>query len=116
MAKVKNPLDNFRFNLDNKKNPELYWGLRIALPYNIIGITFGFLVRMGHFPENIGELGTAVLFIFVPVASQIIEYESSTTANLLLTVSNLLITFFLSWVIFSPIVGLLRGILGFTEK
>ena len=56
MAKIKNPLDNFRFNLDDKKNPELYWGLRVALPYNIIGITFGF------FPTAIFVLPIAVTF------------------------------------------------------
>ena len=116
MAKPKNPLDRFRFNIQEKKNPELYWGLRVALPYNLIGIAFGILVRMGHFPENIGDIGTAILFLFVPVSAQIIEYEGGNSAALLLAVSNLVITFFLSWVIFSPIVGLLRGILGLTDK
>jgi len=116
MAKFKSPLDRFRFNVEEKKNPELYWGLRVAIPYNLIGIAFGILVRMGQFPEDIGDIGTAILFLFVPVSAQIIEFEGATTMSLLLAISNLVITFFLSWVIFSPIVGLFRGILGFTDK
>jgi len=116
MAKTKNPLDKFRFNLDDEKNPELYWGLRVALPYNAIGIALGFLVRMGHFPENLGDFGTAAIFIFIPVSSQIIEYAGSSAGSMVLAISNLIITFFLSWIIFSPIVGLFRGILGLTDK
>lgn len=116
MAKKENPKDKFRFNLDSSKNPELYWGLRVAIPYNLIGIAFGFLVKMGQFPKGLGEIGTSLLFVFVPVSSQIIEFSSTRTADYILTGANLIVTFFLTWIIFSPIVGLFRGIVGLTDK
>ena len=105
----------YTVKIDEKKNPEIYWGLRVALPYNAIGIAFGILVRMDQFPQDIGDVGTAILFIFVPVAAQIIDYTGNDYASMALLIVSLLSTFFISWVIFSPIVGLFRGILGLQD-
>ena len=108
--------ESFRFNLDEGKNPELYWGLRVALPYNMIGWAFGFLVRFGHFPKELGDWGTSILFVFIPVSSQIIDFQGDRYGDYIMTGANLIITLFISWIVFSPIVGLFRGIIGLADK
>lgn len=82
----------------------------------MIGWAFGFLVRFGHFPKEIGDWGTGILFNFVPVSSQIIDFEGGRYGDYIMTGANLIIILFVSWIIFSPIVGLFRGIVGLSDK
>ena len=95
--------------INKKQWPILHDAMIIALPYLLIGIPFGILLRMDIYPD-LGSFGDYVLFVFTPVAGQILSYAGTTVWEALLLVIDMVITLFLSWLLVAPFVGVFHAI------
>ncbi|KAB1063989.1 hypothetical protein [Salibacter halophilus] len=101
--------------LERDKYPGFYWGLRVAIPYNILGIMMGIIVRFDMFPKALDDAGSVITFIFIPIAIQIMDFAYNSYWSIVQISFQLIATFILSWAIFSPIVSLVRTILGYKD-
>lgn len=97
--------------LDKDKYPSLLFGAKIMIPYISIAFALGFLVRFGQMPKGIGVWGNAILFPFVPIASQIIEFEPTSVVKYIELVVSLFFTILLIWIVVSPVFTMLKDMI-----
>lgn len=100
-----------RLTIDKNKYPGFYYGFFVALIYNIIGYVMGIALRYDVFPKGLEDYGNAIIFLFVPVASQVADFTIEKSSDFVWLILSLLATFLIIWVIFSPLVTLFRGII-----
>lgn len=98
--------------IDRNRFPYLYWGWRVALPYNIIAWIFGLLLRLHFIPKELGEFGHALVFFFTPGMAPIIVFENNGFSSFFWLIIQLAAILFVTWVIVSPIFGMFRLIIG----
>jgi len=102
--------------ISRDKYPYLYWGLRVALPYNLIGIAFGLMLRFDKFPTFWGEkLSNYMIFLFMPVSGPISVYQGNSFGEHLGLFGTYRVIFFFSWIVSAPLIGMLRNMLGFKD-
>lgn len=95
--------------IDKKQWPILHDAMAVAIPYVLLGIVFGVLIRMDLYPD-LGKAGDYVLFVFTPVAGQIVSYVGTTPWEAFMLSINMIVTVFLSWLCIAPFIGLLHAI------
>lgn len=89
--------------------PILHYAMAVALPYFFIALTFGLLYRWEMLPE-LGEIGNILMFVFSPIAGQVVSYTGTTPWEAVSLSFNLVISLFLTWLFMAPLVGFVRAV------
>lgn len=89
--------------------PILHYAMAVAIPYFLLALIFGFLYRWDML-TGLGEPGNYLMYLFSPIAGQIVSYTGTTPWEAVSLAFNLMVSLFLTWLFMAPIVGLIRAI------
>lgn len=98
--------------IDRTKFPYLYWGWRLALPYNILGCIYGILLRNDLILESFPKIGHALTFLFTPAMAPILIFDNNGIVSIFWLVVQQLSILFITWILISPIFGMFRLLIG----
>lgn len=89
----------------------MYNGLVLTTVYFGIGVFLGFVLRHNAFPKALEDYGNYIVFLFVPIAGPIADFEYKQGENLSNLIFSLVGGFVVFWVLITPLYSLFLGII-----
>ena len=98
--------------IDRTKYPYLFWGWRLALPYNLIAWIYGILLRNDLVLIGIDSIKNSLTYFFTPAMVPILIFEGNSFGDYFWLVIQMISILFISWILVSPIFGMFRLLIG----
>lgn len=89
----------------------MFNGLVVSSVYFGIGVFFGFVLRNDAFPKALEDYGNYIVFLFVPIAGPIADFEYEQGEGLSNLILSMLGGFVVFWVLITPLYSLFLGII-----